>query len=118
MSADQQVVSLYASTLKSLLSPIGALLEDDSVSEVMINGPSEVFIERGGKIERTECAFEDDEALAAAMRNVAQFVGKRLTKEDPSIEARLPDGSRPFRLQPCRPQRWFGPEEWCGPACP
>ena len=94
MSADQQVVSLYASTLKELLKPIGEHLEDDSVSEVMINGPSEVFIERSGRIERTDSAFEDGEALAAAMRNVAQYVGKRLTPEDPSVEARLPDGSR------------------------
>ena len=99
MSADQQVVSLYASTLKELLKPIGPHLDDDGVSEIMINGHADIFVERSGRIERSTSAFEDEDALAAAMRNVAQYVGKRLTPEDPSVEARLPDGSRVHIVQ-------------------
>ena len=99
MAADQQVVSLYASTLRELLGPIGTHLDDDGVSEIMINGHEEIFVERGGRIERTDSAFEDEEALTAAMRNVAQYVGKRLTAEEPSVEARLPDGSRVHIVQ-------------------
>jgi pilus assembly protein CpaF len=99
MTAESHVVELYSSTIKQLLMPISRHMEDEGVSEVMINGYNEIFVERGGKLEKTDSSFEDEEALAAAMRNVAQYVGKRLTKDDPSIEARLPDGSRVHIVQ-------------------
>jgi len=91
--------SVYSHTIRSLLSPIGHLLDDESVSEVMINGHQEIYVERKGRLEKTDARFDDEAELASAMRNVAQFVGKTLDAENPSIEARLPDGSRVHIVQ-------------------
>ena len=93
------VAAIYERTLDHFLAPVRDYLEDDGVSEVMINGFDEIYIERSGRIERTDARFDDAQSLEAAMRNVAQFVGKRLVPEDPSIEARLPDGSRVHIVQ-------------------
>jgi len=76
------------------LAPIQAFLEDDSVSEILINGPDEVFVERRGVLERTDAKFHDEQALQAAVRNIAQFVSRRIDDDNPTLDARLPDGSR------------------------
>ena len=94
------LVAIYERTLAHFLEPIGGFLADDAISEILINGPDEIFVERGGKLERTDAAFVDAPALEAAIRNVAQFAGKRLVPDVPSIEARLPDGSRVHIVQP------------------
>ena len=94
-----ETTEIYSSALEHLLGPIREYLEDPSVSEVMINGFDEIYIERAGKLTRTPAEFPTRHALEAAMRNVAQFVGKRLTPENLSIEARLPDGSRVHMVQ-------------------
>ncbi|NNL84708.1 MAG: CpaF family protein [Myxococcales bacterium] len=94
-----ETVSIYQRTLRHFLAPIQDFLDDATVSEVMVNSHDEIFVERGGRLERTEAHFEDAEALEAALRNIAQFVGKRLVPENPSIEARLPDGSRVHIVQ-------------------
>jgi pilus assembly protein CpaF len=94
------ITAIYERTLAHFLEPIQEFLDDDGVSEVMINGYDEIYIERAGVLERANAIFTDAVALEAAMRNVAQFVGKRLTPENPSIEARLPDGSRVHIVQP------------------
>jgi pilus assembly protein CpaF len=60
----------------------------------MINGPGQVFIERRGRLERTEVRFPSREAVLCALRNAAQFVGKQVDEEHPILEARMPDGSR------------------------
>ncbi len=92
--------ALFEETLSYLLAPVRELLADERVSEVMINGPAEIYAERAGRIERTHLAFADDGALEAAARGIAQFSGKRLTNEELSLEARLPDGSRVHIVQP------------------
>jgi len=94
-----EVANIYQQTLGHLLAPIEGFLNDPAVTEVMINGPAEIFIEKAGRIEATDARFEDDAALFAAMRNIAQYVGKRLVADTPSIEARLPDGSRVHIVQ-------------------
>jgi pilus assembly protein CpaF len=85
---------VYERTLLGFLAPIVPLLEEPGVSEVMINGPFEVFVERGGKLFRSDRRFADQQALLSALRNLAQYVGKPLDEEHPILEARLPDGSR------------------------
>jgi pilus assembly protein CpaF len=85
---------VFQETLLGFLAPVRAYLDDPSVTEVMINGPSEVYIERKGRIERTPVSFGNREAVMCALRNAAQFVGKHLSEENPILEARLPDGSR------------------------
>ena len=94
------LVRLYDDTIRHLLGPVVALLDDEGISEVMINGHDEIFIERSGKLQKTDLAFADAEALDAAARGIAQYVGKRLSPDNPSIEARLPDGSRVHIVQP------------------
>lgn len=85
---------VFAETLLQFFAPIRPYLEDPTVSDVMINGPGQVFVERRGRLELTEARFEDREALIAALRNAAQYVGKHVDEESPILEGRLPDGSR------------------------
>jgi pilus assembly protein CpaF len=85
---------MYMQTIGELLAPIARYLDDASVSEILINGPHQVFIERRGKLERTPARFEDAEALLAALRAVAQYAGQFIDTRTPVLEARLPDGSR------------------------
>jgi len=85
---------VFAETLLQFFAPIRPFLDDPSVSEVMINGPSCIFVERAGRLELTTARFQDGEALDAAIRNLAQYVGKHVDQERPILEGRLPDGSR------------------------
>ena len=86
--------SVFHHSLRNLLAPIAHLLDDPRVSEIMLNGPSHVFVERAGRIEGTSARFESEEALMAGLRVVAQYVGRAFDVEHPILEARLPDGSR------------------------
>ncbi len=85
---------VYEETLLQFFAPIRAYLDDPKVSEIMINGPSQVFIEKGGQLHLTDAKFDGRDALISVLRNVAQFVGKYADEERPILEARLPDGSR------------------------
>lgn len=87
-------MSVFDTSVKVFLKPVLPFLNDDSVTEIMINGPDTVFIERAGFIEKTDAKFEDSNALMAAVRNIAQFVGRPIDDERPFLDARLPDGSR------------------------
>jgi len=86
--------SIYEQTALAFFAPIRPLLDDPRVSEVMINGPGRIYVERAGKIELTDATFSSDEALHAALRNLSQFIGKILSEEHPILEGRMPDGSR------------------------
>lgn len=86
--------SAYKDALKQFLGPVMPFLDDPSVSEILINGPDEVFIERGGKLEKTNATFLDEDALRAAVTTIAQSVGRRIDEDEPRLDARLPDGSR------------------------
>lgn len=86
--------SVFQDAIANLLSPIGDLLKDPSVSEVMINGPFDIFIEKKGLVYRVPNKFPDDEALMASMRAIAQSVGRVIDADNPRLDARLPDGSR------------------------
>jgi pilus assembly protein CpaF len=85
---------VFAQTVGEFFEPLRALLEDPTVADIMINGPFEVYVERRGRLERTDARFSSRESLEAALRNAAQFVGKTLDPERPILEGRLPDGSR------------------------
>jgi len=86
---------LFESSVRHHLGPIAHLLDDASVSEVLINGPDEIFFERGGKLWLADGVhFEDEYALNAACVNIAQFVGKVFDDLHSSFDGRLPDGSR------------------------
>ena len=81
-------------TTRAFLGPILEYLDDDTVSEILINAPDVIYIERKGRLYRAESVFETQDALMAAARNVAQFVGRRIDEKHPILDARLPDGSR------------------------
>jgi pilus assembly protein CpaF len=85
---------VFAETLATLLAPIAPLLADPSVSEILINGPGRIFVERAGRLERCDARFASAAAVLAALRNVAQFAGTFVDASRPILEARLPDGSR------------------------
>lgn len=86
--------SVFQDAIGNLLSPIKNLLEDPSVSEIMINGPHEIFIEQKGLVYKAPNKFSDEESLMASMRAIAQSVGRVIDADNPRLDARLPDGSR------------------------
>lgn len=91
---------IYSRTIAHYLAPIGRFLADSAVTEVMINGPREIFIERDGRLTRTTARFVDDEAYEAAVNNILQYTGKALDDERPMLDSRLPDGSRVHVVRP------------------
>jgi len=74
--------------------PLEPFLHDDSVSEVMVNGPDAIYIERLGKIQHTGAAFVDDAHLMRIIDKIVSSVGRRVDESSPMVDARLPDGSR------------------------
>jgi pilus assembly protein CpaF len=96
---DENIKRYHNDVIKGLMGPISEFYMADDISEIMINGPSEIFIERGGKLINTGKSFKSEKELISLSRAILQFVGKRLIKEDLSVEARMPDGSRVHVLQ-------------------
>lgn len=80
--------------------PIRRFLEDEQVSEILINGPRQIYIERGGRLYPAETSFVSESALRAAAANVAKSVGRLLDEAHPCLDARLPDGSRVHAVLP------------------
>ncbi|TCS94263.1 CpaF family protein [Hazenella coriacea] len=74
--------------------PLESLLEDDDITEIMVNGPNEVFYEKLGKLHKTEIQFRDDEALRHVIDRIVAPIGRRIDVSSPMVDARLPDGSR------------------------
>ena len=85
---------IFRRSVDEHLVPIRELLNDDTVSEVMINGHDRIFVERRGMVSPAGISFPSDTALAAAVRNIAQYVGRTIDSARPILDARLPDGSR------------------------
>ena len=93
---------IFEKTILHFLEPVGEYLGDPTVTEIMVNGPDEIFIERKGRLLLTESKFPNEAALQAAIRNILQYVGKRISTEHPMMDARLPDGSRVHvAMAPC-----------------
>jgi len=76
------------------LGPLAPLLADDSITEIMVNGPSHIYIERRGKIERVNRAFLNDEHVLRIIDRIVTPIGRRIDQSSPRVDARLPDGSR------------------------
>ena len=74
--------------------PIQALLEDPTVTEIMVNRFDRVFVERGGRISQTTVAFDNDDHLRSVIQRIAGRVGRRIDESSPVVDARLLDGSR------------------------
>jgi pilus assembly protein CpaF len=76
------------------LGPMEPLLRDDSVSEVMVNGPRQVYIERAGKLELTNVVFQNDDHAMRIIDRIIAPIGRRVDESSPMVDARLTDGSR------------------------
>ncbi|HEX8221608.1 MAG TPA: CpaF family protein [Chloroflexia bacterium] len=74
--------------------PIEPLLKDASISEVMVNGPRSVYIERHGRLEKTNIQFQNDEHVMRVIDRIVAPLGRRIDEASPYVDARLPDGSR------------------------
>jgi pilus assembly protein CpaF len=85
---------IYGETLRHFLGPILPLLEDPTVSEVLVNGTGAVYFERKGRLSLADVKFPSEASLMAAARNVAEYVNRRIDADHHSMDARLPDGSR------------------------
>jgi pilus assembly protein CpaF len=89
---DRLVVEIQNETMG--LGPLEPLLSDNEISDIMVNGPHGVFIERRGKIEKTDVSFKDNEHLMAVIERIVSKVGRRVDEASPMVDARLGDGSR------------------------
>ena len=74
--------------------PLQPLLEDEDISEIMVNGPRKVFVERKGKLSKTNVTFENDAAVVKVIEKIVLPLGRRVDSDSPTVDARLPDGSR------------------------
>ncbi|MDI6695644.1 MAG: ATPase, T2SS/T4P/T4SS family [Anaerolineales bacterium] len=74
--------------------PLQPLLEDETITEVMVNGAKNIYIERGGKIHRVPVSFESDEHVMRIIDRIVSPMGRRIDESSPYVDARLPDGSR------------------------
>ena len=99
--------------------PLERLLADDTVTEIMVNGPHDVWIERRGRLYETTVRFSDDAHLRRIINKIVSQVGRRIDESSPMVDARLPDGSRvnavipPLSLSgPLLTIRKFWPSGW------
>ncbi len=82
------------------LGPLERLLAEADVTDILVNGPADVWVERGGRLERTSIEFRGDEDVVAMVRRVVSRLGLRIDRASPAVDARLPDGSRLHALIP------------------
>lgn len=76
------------------LGPIEQLIKDSNISEIMVNGPEQIYVERHGKMERVNFAFRDNEHVMRIIDKIVSPIGRRIDESMPMVDARLPDGSR------------------------
>ena len=89
------------------LGPIEPLLKDETITEVMINGPKKIFVERKGKLQLTNVQFHDDAHLMTIIERIVSPLGRRIDESSPLVDARLADGSRVNAIVP--PLSLIGP---------
>ena len=88
--------------------PIQTLLDDPTITEVMVNGPNQVYCERNGKLTLTDALFYDDNHVLRIIEKIVAPIGRRIDESTPMVDARLPDGSRVNAIIP--------PLSLCGPT--
>ncbi len=76
------------------LGPLESLLQDESVNDILVNGPQQIFVERSGKLELTDVTFKDEKHLLRIIDKIVSAVGRRVDESNPYVDARLADGSR------------------------
>ncbi len=89
---ERLIVEIQHETLG--LGPLEPLLQDPDISDILVNGPGQVYIEKHGKLQKTEVAFKDDDHLMTIIERIVSKVGRRVDESTPLVDARLFDGSR------------------------
>src|SRR4051794_16928515 len=74
--------------------PIQPLLQDESISEIMVNGPKQIYVEREGRLSKTDRSFRDNQHVMRIIERIVAPLGRRIDEASPMVDARLPDGSR------------------------
>ena len=92
--------AIFEASVDYFLGPVRSFLQDDTVTEIMVNGFNEIYIERRGKLELTDAKFASPDALLSAVHNIAQYVGREIDQDRPVLDARLPNGSRVHAVIP------------------
>jgi len=92
MERERLIVEIQHETLG--LGPLEPLLQDPEISDILVNGPGRVYIEKHGKLHRTGVTFKDDDHLMTIIERIVSKVGRRVDESSPLVDARLPDGSR------------------------
>jgi len=87
---------IFEQVLNDLLGfgPIQSLLDDEDVSEIMVNGPKKIFVEKKGKLTKTNVTFDDDDHVLRIIDRIILPLGRHVDADSPTVDARLPDGSR------------------------
>lgn len=91
---------VFGRSIRHFLAPVATLLDDPNVSEILINGPEQVYFERAGVLHPSDIRFADPSLVLAAARNIADYVGRDIGAGRHSLDARLPDGSRVHVIVP------------------
>lgn len=91
---EEEVVSQQMLDEMVGVGPIQPLLEDDTVNDILVNGPNQIFVERFGKLQETAITFMDEEHVFNTAQRIAAAVGRRIDEANPMVDARLLDGSR------------------------
>src|SRR6201997_766283 len=76
------------------LGPVEPFLDDEDVTDILVNGPFDIYVERGGKLEKTNARFRDAQHLVNIAQRIASAIGRRIDESSPMVDARLADGSR------------------------
>ena len=92
--------ALVTTTREIGLGPLEPLLRDQRISDVLVNGPADIWVEADGSLARSDTRFENAEAVVAAVRRAIAPLGLRLDRANPAVDARLPDGSRLHAMIP------------------
>lgn len=102
MSTNEIPKQVFDQSIRRYFKCVMPYLDDEKVSEIMINGPDDIWIEVKGKLYKTDARFETEDDLMGGVKNIAQYVGKTINAMNPRMDARLPDGSRVHVvLPPC-----------------
>ncbi|HEY2704579.1 MAG TPA: CpaF family protein [Candidatus Dormibacteraeota bacterium] len=88
--------------------PLSGIMSDPAITEIMVNGHRDIWVEQGGHLLLTDAQFPDEASLTSLIRQIAVYVGRRISREEPMLDARLPDGSRVNAILP--------PLSLCGPV--
>ncbi len=96
IQTEDQKATLERSVLDRILGlgPLEPLLEDTSITEIMVNDPSNIFVERNGRLELVDIYFRDEAQLRHVINRIVAPIGRRIDESSPMVDARLPDGSR------------------------